>query len=73
MKELFRSNDMVLISYLEHRLREEGIEPLMLDGHMSIMEGSIGVLQRRMMVAEEDLTRAQVILDDVRQTHGLDR
>jgi hypothetical protein len=64
---------MVLISYLEHRLREEGIEPLMLDGHMSIMEGSIGVLQRRMMVAEEDLTRAQVILDDVRQTHGLDR
>lgn len=73
MKELIRSNDMVLISYLEHRLREEGIEPLMLDGHMSIMEGSLGVLQRRMMVAEEDLTRAQVILDDVRQTHGLDR
>ena len=73
LKELIRSNDMVLISYLEHRLREEGIEPLMLDGHMSIMEGSLGVLQRRMMVAEEDLTRAQVILDDVRQTHGLDR
>jgi len=73
LKELIRSNDMVLISYLEHRLREEGIEPLMLDGHMSIMEGSLGVLQRRMVVAEEDLTRAQVILDDVRQTHGLGR
>lgn len=72
MKELFRSNDMVLISYLEHRLREENIETLILDSHMSIMEGSLGVLPRRMMVAEEDLVRAKVILDEVRQTHGLD-
>ena len=71
MKELFRSNDMVLISYLEHRLREEGIEPLTLDSHMSVLEGSLGVLPRRMMVSAEDLTRAQVILDEVRQTHGL--
>ena len=71
MKELFRSNDMVLISFLEHRLHEEGIETLMLDSHMSVMEGSLGVLPRRMMVAEEDHTRALVILDEVRQTHGL--
>ena len=71
MKELFRSNDMVLISYLEHRLREVGIEPVMLDGYTSIMEGSLGVLPRRMMVIDEDLARAQGILDDVRQMHGL--
>lgn len=62
---------MVLISYLEHRLREEGIEPVMLDGYTSIMEGSLGVLPRRMMVIDEDLARAQGILDDVRQMHGL--
>jgi hypothetical protein len=67
MKELFRTNDMVLISYLEHRLREEGIEPLTLDGHMSVLEGSLGVLPRRIMVSEEDHNRARGILDSVKQ------
>lgn len=71
MKELFRSNDMVLISFLEHRLNEEGIEALMLDGYMSIMEGSLGVLPQRMMVMEEDLARARIVLDEVRKAHGL--
>lgn len=67
MKELFRTNDMVLISYLEHRLREEGIEPLTLDGHMSVLEGSIGVLPRRIMVSEDDHDRAVEVLSDVRR------
>jgi hypothetical protein len=71
MKELFRSNDMVLISYLEHCLREQAIECLVLDGHMSVLEGSLGVLPRRMMVDEDDHLRAQEVLDEVRQTHGL--
>lgn len=73
MKELLRLNDMVLISYLEHRMREEGIETLMLDGHMSVMEGSLGVLPRRMMVGEDDYDRAQGILDEVRRDHGLNK
>lgn len=70
MKELIRSNDMVLISYLEHRLREEGIECFMLDGHMSILEGSLGVLPRRMMVDDDDHIRADAILNDVRREQG---
>jgi hypothetical protein len=70
MKELIRSNDMVLISYLEHRLSEEGIESLMLDAHMSVLEGSLGVLPRRMMVDEDDHPKALVILEDVRRQHG---
>ncbi|MEN6543368.1 DUF2007 domain-containing protein [Parvibaculum sp.] len=65
MEELIRTNDIVLISYLEHRLREAGIEPLVLDAHMSIVEGSLGVLPRRIMVAPEDLEAARRILDDV--------
>lgn len=73
MKELIRLNDMVLISYLEHRMREEGIETLMLDGHMSVMEGSLGVLPRRMMVSEDDYDRAQNVLDEVRRDHGLNK
>lgn len=70
MKELIRSNDMVLLSYLEHCLNEEGIECLMFDGHMSILEGSLGVLPRRMMVGDDDHKRATEILDDVRRDKG---
>lgn len=67
MKELLRSNDPVLVSYLEHRLREAGIEPLVLDAYTSIVEGSLGILPRRMMVAEEDHPAAARILDEVRR------
>ncbi len=40
MKELFRSNDPVMISYAEAVLKAEGVEPLVLDQHMSVLEGS---------------------------------
>lgn len=73
MKELFRTNDVVLLSFLEHCLREEGIECLVFDSHMSVMDGSIGILPRRMMVGEDDLGRAEAILADVRQKHGIDQ
>ncbi len=66
MKELFRTNDIVLISYLDHRLREAGIEVLVLDSHMSLVEGSLGVLPRRIMVGDDDLAEATRILDEVR-------
>lgn len=67
MKELIRTNDIVLISYLEHRLGEAGIEALTLDSHMSIVEGSLGVLPRRIMVGDDDLARAERILADVKR------
>ncbi len=66
MEELIRTNDIVLISYLEHRLREAGIEPLVLDTHMSLVEGSLGVLPRRIMVTGDDLDAARLILDDIK-------
>lgn len=64
MKELFRSNDPVTISYAEAVLKAEGVEPLVLDQHMSVLEGSIGVLPRRMMVADEDEVFARQLLRD---------
>jgi hypothetical protein len=65
MEELIRTNDIVLLSYLQHRLREAGIEPFVADVHTSIMEGSIGMLPRRLMVVDDDLEAAKGILADV--------
>lgn len=69
MHELIRTNDLVLISYLEHRLREHAIEPLVFDGHMSLVEGSLGVLPRRIMVTQDDAVAAQRILDEALALH----
>jgi hypothetical protein len=50
MIELFRTNDLVLISAVEALLAAAGIESFVADAHMSAMEGSLGFLPRRVMV-----------------------
>ena len=62
MTELLRSNDAVLISYVQSILDGSGVEWLMLDSHMSITEGSLGILPRRLMVADEDKLQARRLL-----------
>jgi|TARA_R110000850_G_scaffold23283_18_gene68755 hypothetical protein len=65
VKELIRSNDPVLLSYLMSVLEEEDIDAILLDEHTSVLEGSIGAIQRRVMVLAEDLDRAKRILVDI--------
>lgn len=62
MEELLRSNDPVYLSFVRHVLAEEEIEYLLLDEHMSVLEGSIGILPRRILVADEDLDRARTAI-----------
>jgi len=64
MKELFRTTDPTLIPFASAMLRAEGIECFDLDVHMSILEGSIGVMPRRLMVADQHYFRASAILRD---------
>ncbi len=62
MKELLRSNDLVYLSYVTHLLSEEGVEHVLLDAYTSAIEGSIGAIPRRLMVAEGQIDRARRIL-----------
>lgn len=62
MKELLRTNNLVYLSFAEAVLREAGIDCLMFDSHMSVMDGSIGALPRRLMVADHQFQRAEKIL-----------
>jgi len=64
MIELLRTNDVVTISYVESLFRDAGIEFLVADQNMSIMEGSIGVLPRRVLVAEDSVEQAKQLLRD---------
>jgi hypothetical protein len=62
MRELTRSNDLVWISWLTACLADAGIQSHVFDGHMSALEGSIVAIQRRVMVADEDLERAEKLM-----------
>jgi len=62
LKELLRTNDVVLLSFLEARLKGEDIEAVILDMNASIVEGSLGVLPRRLMTMDEDFERAETIV-----------
>ena len=62
MKELLRSNDPTIIAYAKAMLSGEDIEVFEMDVHMSVLEGSIGILPRRLMVRREDHFEATAIL-----------
>ena len=64
MKELLRTNDIVKLSWLQALMADAGIETLVLDLHTSIVEGSIGILPRRLMVSDEDYLRARQVMRD---------
>ncbi|WP_093118649.1 DUF2007 domain-containing protein [Salinihabitans flavidus] len=64
MKELLRSNDPTVIAFASALLRGEGIDCFEMDVNMSVLEGSIGILPRRMMVRAEDHERAQRVMRD---------
>jgi len=64
MIELIRTNDAVIISFIESLLRDAGIGYLVADQNMSIMEGSLGVLPRRILVAAEEADKAKQLLAD---------
>lgn len=67
MKELIRTNDPVLLSYLEHILSQSDIGFVVLDLYTSSVEGSLGMLPRRIMVSQAGFDAAQQILNDLQQ------
>jgi len=64
MKELTRSNDVVFLSWARAFLADAGIETMVLDNYTSVIEGSIGAIPRRLMVADRDHERAKALLDE---------
>lgn len=64
VEELIRTNDMVLISYVEALLKEAGIVHMVVDQNMSVIEGSLGVLPRRVLVDRDELARAHGIIEE---------
>ena len=62
MEVITVTNDPVRLSFLASLLRDAGITPILLDGFTSAMEGSIGALPRRLVVASEQADQARRVL-----------
>ena len=68
MRTVLISNDLVRLSFLAALLRDAGIESVLLDHHVSAMEGSIGAIPRRLAVLPEDERPARRVLSEAGET-----
>ena len=65
MKLLFQTNDASRMAFAQAMLQGEGIDSFELDVHTSILEGGLGILPRRLMVADKNHWRATAVLRDL--------
>jgi hypothetical protein len=70
MREILKSNNVVELNFAEVVLRDAGIASVVLDSHMSIMDGSMVILPRRLMVEDSDEAQARAILKDALASHA---
>jgi len=64
MKELLRTTDPVKLAMARALLEGEGITAFEWDVHMSVLEGGLAILPRRLVVHPRDLFLAQAVLRD---------
>ncbi|MEM7302420.1 MAG: DUF2007 domain-containing protein [Pseudomonadota bacterium] len=64
MEELLRTNDPVLISFASVLLKEQNILFRVVDEHMSVLDGSLGILPRRILVDGDQLAVARKLVND---------
>jgi hypothetical protein len=71
MREIVRTNDAVLISAIDALLKGANIPHMVLDQNMSVLDGSLGMLPRRIVVDDEQVVRARRLLTEAGLGHEL--
>ena len=62
MKELIRTNDLILISRIQSILINATIHYDLLDVYVSTIEGSINAIQKRIVVSNDDFNLSQELI-----------
>jgi len=71
MRVLLATTDPIRLSFLMALLRDAGCAPLVMDGHISAIEGGIGIFPRRLAVPSEQEAQARRVLAGAGETDGL--
>ncbi|MBY5973483.1 DUF2007 domain-containing protein [Ferrimonas balearica] len=64
MKELLRSTDPTQLAFAKALLQGEDIDCFEMDVNMSVLDGSLGILPRRLMVRDGDFDAAAEVMRD---------
>jgi hypothetical protein len=64
MVEIVRTNDLVLVGFLQSLLEDANIHVLVVDAHVSSIEGMIGAFPRRILVPDDDAEEARQLVRD---------
>lgn len=62
VKSILKTNDPVLLDFAQALLRDAGVPAVVFDGEMSVLDGSMVIIPRRLMVSDDDLEHAREIL-----------
>jgi hypothetical protein len=71
VREIVRTNDTVLVSAIQALLNAAEIPHVVLDQNMSVLEGSLGILPRRVLVSEDNVDAARKLLEEAGLGHEL--
>jgi hypothetical protein len=71
MRVLLRSNNLIRLGFLQALLKDAGIEAVLLDQHISAVEGGIGAFPRRLAVRDEDAAAAERFLREAGEQGSL--
>ena len=71
MEELLKTNDLGLISAVGAMFDEAGIAHFVADANMSILEGSLAMIPRRILVPADQITAARRLMRDAGLGHEL--
>ncbi|HJW40636.1 MAG TPA: DUF2007 domain-containing protein [Rhizomicrobium sp.] len=73
MRPILKTNNPVLLSFAKDLLAQGDIVSIVFDENASVMDGSLGILPRRLMVADEDFLRAEALLREGMARHETPR
>jgi len=73
MRTIIATNNPVTLSFAEAVLRSEGIPSFVMDEHQSLIDGSIGIIPRRLCVIDEDYEEAITLLEQAELGHEIYR
>lgn len=71
MRLLVRTTNGVVLDYALAVLRDRGLAPIVLDHHASLVDGSIGIVPRRIMIEDEDERPARRALEEAGLAHEM--
>lgn len=72
MKAVIKTNDPLMVSFVIDLLKKEGVKAFEFDQNFSVLDGSIGVIPRRIMVIDDELELARELLKGAGLGHELE-